>query len=153
MLDLPENTILEDEQETHRKYGSRWESALGDLIFTYQRNQTDPGLLEDGVGVYEVYQNGEDEYAINYGGYCSGLVIVTKEGAEAFVEQLGLEEQSLDWIVGEIRSAAELPDWMPDDIVLDQTVECTRCTKDVDVKKIYTPNGEGPFCRECWLAD
>lgn len=120
-------------------------------------NQTDPTIISDGVDVVNVVKEDEDRYRIDYWGYLTGCLLITKEGAKELGEELLAGQEEIPyWTVESVPD--ETSDWIPDEYSPPSRVNCDNCQEPTPVTEILTPGKTGGkeygrYCRDCWAEE
>jgi len=147
MFDIPEESILEEHDESRR--------GEDDPIATLSYNQTERDLIRDGVDYVEVVALGDDRYRIDYTGYMVGSLVVTGDGLEAFGQSLLADREDVPhWLVSVEADDDSETEWLPETYGAPETVACAECGDEIGVDDVITLGGrndsEGYRCEACW---
>ncbi len=116
---------------------------------TISRNQTQPNLIEDGIGAIHIFPASDTLLRIEYRGYMTGHLWITPDGVAELNEHfLESTDRIPEWVVSEDR-----PDWFPTPVKSHPSVPCENCGTDVSVRAVVTPvraGRESRYCRDCW---
>lgn len=150
MLGIADENVLERGRGEHRER----RAAERDGCRVYY-NQTNPTVIEDGIGSVTVLPDDGATYVVNYSGFRVGWLLVTEEGIDELSDHLfGGDDPIPNWLLdAETVDADDRPWWIPDGLALNPTMVCARCQerKDVETMVSAPPVPEdGRYCRECW---
>lgn len=119
-------------------------------------NQTDPLLISDGVDRITVVRVDDDRFLVDYWGYRTGYLRVTREGVGELGESLLTAREPVpDWLLRTDGETDDLPEWIPDEYSGEPTIPCQRCDSPTAASNILTPQRldggtTDRFCIRCW---
>jgi hypothetical protein len=118
------------------------------------RNQTEPNLIVDGVDSIEIFHESSNRFRIEYWGYMSGRLWLTRDGVSELKQSfLDDQEEIPGWTL--TTELAELPDWFPAPESPPSPVICYECGSEVSVTEVVTPWSEETkdrYCPDCWSS-
>jgi len=115
-------------------------------------NNTDPLTIRDGIGQIRVVSESQDRYLLEYYGFETGYLRVTREGVAEFGRaHLTSSDDIPRWIIESVPEG-ELPWWVPEKYDGDRLVACDRCLTEMAATDVVTPGGsEERYCQDCWV--
>lgn len=136
MFGITDENVLERPVEPAR--GDR-----GTVLASLRYNQAEPRLVRDGDNVVEVVDlsdDGGERYRIDYCGYLTGSLVVTREGLrELGAAMLDTDEAVPRWTLSLGEGVEDDPWWVSTGHDPDASVECDECGDAAGVCEIVTP--------------
>jgi hypothetical protein len=141
-LGISDENILEETKE-------RPEQTTAGEVVSIRYNQTNPGLIRDGINEIEVFQEAVEKYRVQYWGYSSGSLQVTASGVDELGKHLFTDSDRVPhWLLDDA-AVGDAPWWVPNGYEQPTSVACDICEDEVPVTVIVTPERERSDRKVC----